>query len=1179
MDRHRAGISSPGSEEDVAGADPPPVVTWGPSPAETDAAAWAAINEAAQRRHAAGARALNNYAREGLHAFVTPKGDDRTNVIDQGDRITYCLPPDHLNRLFRALEAARLEGSTAHFSERQGSVAAPNAGFMLDYDIVIADRRPALTDRHYYRIAGALVAALRRDVDFAAQLPRGANGAPAAEMRIHVFFIVKREAVPITEPPGSAAVGAAAGAAAAAAAAPAPATYRYGLHVLIPGVKMGRAYKKWLLNQFRAEPAVLATLTELGAVGDPAGFLDLNSASVPVLYFGSCKRGGTPYVLGAALEFTLDLGVAGDWAPPPVVRKLTPADLAGYNLVAELSLTAEADYSDGDGRAPLVRQAEFEPRPEVAAKASGWAAADRAADGGVPAAAVLLAEHTLSTLTLHNAEARHLHALLDLLGPEYSSDRAKWRDVVFALANTSDQYKPLAVWFSQRCPHKWMDGGEEALDALWEDAVARRGAGRPLTLRSIAYWARAQDPARYAEVMERSYFTMLTGYVYEHGGKLQHYMIAKILEAMLGGKFCVDIDAGPRGGQSYCWYEFVLPGQAQRPGEVWKWRREVEPDDVHIYMSEKLARVLDQIGEHIEEKRVGAADEAAGKYYKGIGKTFAMSKLNLYNDTFKNGVIRQANYLFRRRGFAEQLDRLPYLFGTLNGVLRIGPRCELIDHYHEYPISRYSPVAFHRLDPARPDFWQRLVLDTIAAIFVEADARDWILFHAAQGISGEVKEGLALLIDGGGQNGKTTFLRGVAKALGPYADKFNIQLMCCEREDADRPNSAMMRFKHLNYAYSEESNKAQSLNVARMKEMVNAGEVSGRELNTRQETFTMKANIVAASQYSFIVNTTDHGTWRRLRHYTAKTRFRPNPDPANPLEKKDDARLNREYPDDPRFQSAFLSVLVHYYERLQVEYRGELKRVRSPTIERETEAFRVGQDSLHRWISQSIVLSPDAGIEYPLGTLGGLYTEWYCTNVERKRHVASDVIKEIESSALGKHLRPAPNRTLVLRGCRVLTLDEMGLRPGEEMLADVECRGGGAALPAAAVGTGPVSGADERFWWCGPPGGVPGGAGAAVPVGDADMALADMLADDAAIVAAGVKRAADTAAAAAAAAAAAVAADAASAADSFVAELLAAPAPAPPPRAGTLDDLYRADADPGSDADADPGMGDLDIIE
>jgi phage/plasmid-associated DNA primase len=1063
-----------------------PVAAIGPSPAETDALVWAGIDEASQRKRCGGARGLNNFVREGIHAHTTQKGDDRTNVIDQGERTTYALGPDHLRELFRHLEACRLEGSTTHFSERQGSAAHPRSGFMIDYDVVLTNRRPALTDRHYYRIAGALVAALQRDVDFAGQLAP-AGRPPPPELRLHVFFIVKREAVPV-----------------AGGDQGSPPTYRYGLHVLAPGVKMGRAYKKWFMRQFRAEPGVAAALQELGVVGDPAECLDQNSASVPVLFIGSCKRGGVPYVLGAALEVTLDLGCGGGWTPPPVVKKLGPAELAGYNLAAELSLTVEADYSDADGRAPLVRMLEFEPRPEVLARAQDWG--DRSAAGAVPAEELLLAEHTLSTLTLHNAEARHLHALLDLLGPEYATERARWRDVVFALANTSEQYKPLAVWFSHKCPRKWTDGGLAALDALWDDAVARRGGGdRPLTLRSIAYWARAHDPARYAEVMERSYFTVLTGYVYEHGGKLQHYMFAKILEAMLGAKFCVDIDVGTRGTQTYCWFEFVLPGQAQRPGEVWKWRKEVEPDDVHIYMSEKLARVLDQIGEHLEEKRAGAADEEQGKYYKNLAKTFAGSKLNLYNDTFKNGVIRQANYLFRRRGFVERLDCIPFLFGTLNGVLKLGPRCALIDHYHEWPISRFSPVAYTRFDPRRPDPWQQLVLDAVADIIVEPDARDWILFLAAQGLSGEPKEGLMLLWEGGGQNGKTSFLRWVAKALGPYADKFNIQLMCSEREDADRPNSAMMRFKHLNFAYSEESNKAQSLNVARMKEMVNAGEVSGRDLNSKQETFTMKANLVAASQYSFIVNTTDHGTWRRLRHYTSKAKFRKNPDPGNPCEKKEDQRFVRQYPADPQFQSAFLSVLVHYYERLQAEHGGELKNVPSPTIDRETEAFRVGQDALHRWISESVVLSPDCAADYPLGVLGGYYTEWYTANIERKRHVAGEIIKEIESSAVGKHLRPAANRTLVLRGCRVLTPGEMTLRPGEELLVAAERRGGRSPdeweLDAALAG-GAAGGAaghrdgrrDGRRWW--EPRGPPPASPEPAPVAGGPEGAPDCYFDD-----------------------------------------------------------------------------------
>ena len=1026
-----------------------------PSPAETDAAAWAAISETAARRRCAGARTLSAWLRDTAHGSLTPKGDERTNIIDQGERSTYCFSRGALNSLFNHLETCRLEGTVAHFSERQGTLAIPECGLMLDYDIITRLRQPGalMTDRIYYRFAGALANALQRDLELS-----------GSEFRMQMFFIVKPEAVAIEAGAAQTANAQAAGSAAAGSAAPNPQQlYKYGLHILIPGVQVNRCYKKWLLRQFRTEPGVLAALTELGAVGDPSECLDQNSASVPVLFFGSCKRGGTPYILGAALEVTVDVAATSStgWTAPPVIRRVAPTELTGYNLVAELSLVQEAEY--GDGRQPLVSKKNYQCKAEVAAAAGDWADRGGASAGvAVNEDALLLAEHSLSTLTLHNAEARHLHALLDLLTSDYSSDRGKWRDVIFALANTSDQYKPLAVWFSQKCSQKWAEGGQDALDSIWEDALVRAPT-TPLTLRSIAHWARQSDPTRYAEAMERSYFTMLTSYVYEHGGRLQHYMIAKVLHAMLNTKFCVDIDIGARGGLSYCWFEFVLPGQQMRPGEVWKWRREVEPDDVHIYMSEKLSKVLDQISEHLEEKRGAAPDENAGRYYRDLGKAFAISKGNLYNDTFKNGVIRQAGYLFRRRGFADNLDKLPGLFGTMNGVLKVGPKCSLIDHFHEFPVSRFSPVAWKPFDPSDP--WTKLALDAIADIIVEPDARDWILFHAAQGLSGDPKEGLLLMWEGGGQNGKTSFLRWVAKALGPYADKFNIQLMCSDREDADRPNSAMMRFKNLNYAYSEESNKSQSLNVARMKEMVNAGEVSGRDLNSKQETFTMRANLVAASQYSFIVNTTDHGTWRRLRHYVSKARFRRDPDKNNPYEKADDQRFVREYPSDPQFQSSILSILSHYYERLQNEYRGELKLVRSPTIDNETEKFRVDQDTLHRWITQNVISAiPSTAVEYTLGALSALYAEWYSANVERRHHAAGAVIKEIESSAISKYLKPGPNGTLILRGCRVLANgDTSNVQDGEEFLVASEARGG--RTKAQVIAEAEAAIANPKLWW------------------------------------------------------------------------------------------------------------------
>ncbi len=1036
-----------------------------PTPNETNALAWAAITEATQRKRCAGARALGGFLRGPAADCTTPRGDERTNAIDQGARQTYSFGPPQWQALFRHLEACRLEGSTTHFSERQGTAAAPASGLMLDYDLVITDPAPQMLDRHYFRIASALFAVLQRDVDFApaATPPRPIPGGHAPpEARFHVFFIVRPEAtaLPAQGPPGGE-ESALTPREAPGAGGPGRTLYKYGFHVLVPGVRLGRAYKKWLLRNFKDDPGVTASLRELGVEGDPAECLDQNSASVPVLFLGSCKRGGAPYLLGSALEVVVDLGCpppGSGWTPQPIIRRMAFAELEPYCLVAELSLTQDAEYEDG--RPPLCPGKVLACRPEVDAAAADWGL--RAARG-VPADELLLAEHGLATLTLGDAEARNTHALLELLEGPWLTERNRWRDVVYALAGTSPNYKPLAVWFSHRCRHRSHPGSRvDDLDALWEEALARAGAPDrpPLTAASINHWARQADPDRFAEVMERSYFTMLTGYVYEHGGRLAHYMVAKVLRAMLGAKFVVDVEeTGAR--RNYVWYEFVVAGQPMCAGEVWKWRREAEPDALHVYISESLSRVLDQISDHIEERRVGAADEDQGRYYKALGKTFASSRTSLHNDTFKNGVVRQANYLFRRRGFHALLDQQPGLLGVGNGVLVLGARCALIDHYHELPVSRFTPVLYKRFDPEDP--FTRIFLDAVADIVPEPDARDWILFHACQGLSQEEKEGLALIWEGGGQNGKTSFLRSIAKALGPYADKFNIQLLCCDREDADRPNSAMMRFKHVNYSYSEETNKAQTLNSARLKEIVNAGEVSGRDLNSRQETFTVKANIVCASQFSFIINTTDHGTWRRLNHYTSKTRFRKNPDPNSRYEKKDDQRFVRKYPNDPQFKASVLSVLVHYYERLQNEYGGELKNVPCPTIARETEIFRVSQDAMHRWICETVLVSPGSDAEYPLPALSKAYEDWYSANIERKRLVAAETIKEIETSALGKYLRPGLNGTLVLRGCRLLTAEAKLPLPGEEHISLVEMRGARTEAEWAAACS--AVRADGLPWW------------------------------------------------------------------------------------------------------------------
>lgn len=990
---------------------PAPAVAM-PTPAETEAYTREALQEAAQRKHFPAARALAAFLRDPAQTQqITGKGDERTNIIDQGELVTYSLEDDAVSNLFTHLEAVRREGLTSHFSERQGTVKVPTTGIMLDFDLIVNSADARLQDRHAHRIACQVIRAIRHDLIFPAR-----ERSASCEATTHVFTIVKPAPVATGEGDDNSKT-----------------SFKYGFHMLIPGVRVTRGYKKYLLNTLRDDTGIHSALTDLGVVGEPRDCLDMNSASVPVLFLGSCKRGGSPYYLGPVFEITFDAAFEGMKAAAdfyPMVRTFQGADLEkDYNMVAEMALSFEARYTNAE---PLVKTMECEPRAELAPQIEELGRRT----GGVAEGELLLAEHSLSTLAVHDPEARYLHQVLDILDESYYTDRNKWRDVIYALASTSENYKPLAEWFSHKY-YKWANGSTKRLDNfddLWNDAVARQAAvANPLTKRSIMRWAQMSNPERFRQISEQSYFSILVKHVYDYGGILEHFHVAEVLHMMLGNKFVVDIDSGHKGTHTYCWFEFVVPGQTSTPGEVWKWRKEVEPDELQNYISRNLVKVFEQVALHIEEKRAEADVEEQCKYYQKLGTAFMQSRRKIFNDTFKNATVRQANYLFRRRGFVESLDRNPDLLGIGNGVLHLGAKCKVIDYFHEYPISKFTPVVYRGFDPTNP--CTKMMLDAVADMIPEEDFRNWFLFFAASSLAGGVKEGIMLLWWGGGANGKTFIMRMIAKALGKmYATKLDIGLLTADRSKPDGPNSAAMQLKDRRYGYFEETLKSEPLNTQRLKEFVNPGEISASEKFKVQESFEMTANIVVGQNFDFIIDTTDHGTWRRLRHYRSKVRFTSNPDPANPFEKKDDSRFARQYVSDPECQAAFLSILVHYYERLQSEYGGELKRVPCPTLDSETEAFRNSQDTINRFITESVVSSPGNGYMYPLAEVAGRYTEWYNTNINRHHHVASEIIQDLENSALQRYMKLAPNKTRVLTECRILTADKRTLAPNEAFL-------------------------------------------------------------------------------------------------------------------------------------------------
>jgi hypothetical protein len=91
------------------------------------------------------------------------------------------------------------------------------------------------------------------------------------------------------------------------------------------------------------------------------------------------------------------------------------------------------------------------------------------------------------------------------------------------------------------------------------------------------------------------------------------------------------------------------------------------------------------------------------------------------------------------------------------------------------------------------------------------------------------------------------------------------------------------------------------------------------------------------------------------------------------------------------------------------------------------------------------VVTPNSDAKIPLNEVAESYVSWYVQHVMTQggRPALNNVMKEIESSAMSKFLQPQVNGTLALHRVRLVGPGgNLVLAPGEEMLVNVEARGG-----------------------------------------------------------------------------------------------------------------------------------------
>lgn len=209
------------------------------------------------------------------------------------------------------------------------------------------------------------------------------------------------------------------------------------------------------------------------------------------------------------------------------------------------------------------------------------------------------------------------------------------------------------------------------------------------------------------------------------------------------------------------------------------------------------------------------------------------------------------------RGFItcrlEDFDHNPDILNADNGIIDLKTGT-LSPHDPAAMCSRitatsYIPGATH------PDW-----VKALAAMPLEV--ADWMQVRFGQAATGHpTADDIVPFLKGGGENGKSTVLTGIHKAIGEYATVVPDKVLLGSARDH---STELMTLYGTRVAFLEELPEGDYLDAQRLKKIAGTEHMVARYVGEDNVQWQATHSLMVTTNYDVKVATTDHGTWRRL---------------------------------------------------------------------------------------------------------------------------------------------------------------------------------------------------------------------------------------------------------------------------------------------------------------------------
>lgn len=295
----------------------------------------------------------------------------------------------------------------------------------------------------------------------------------------------------------------------------------------------------------------------------------------------------------------------------------------------------------------------------------------------------------------------------------------------------------------------------------------------------------------------------------------------------------------------------------------------------------------------------------------------------------------------------DRLDANPDILNAQNGVIHL-PTGELTPHNPDLYLTKiascdYVPTALH-------EDW------TAALSAVPADVAPWLQARYGQGATGHMASDDTIIIQqGGGSNGKSTVLAGVAAALGDYYLMASDKILMSGQMGAHTTDLADLRGSR--FVAIEETPEAGRLDVVRLKKVAGTERITARKLYRDNYSFKATHTLFVNTNYPPVVGETDEGTWRRLSLVVFPYTFTKTP--TSDTDRKGDPRLRERLSAGKQGQHE--AVLAWIVEGAMAWYEAGRRHPDTPAIVKaDTEEWRGRVDHVATFWADHLDPDPDS---------------------------------------------------------------------------------------------------------------------------------------------------------------------------------------------------------------------------